>query len=49
MIKVNMQPHVATRPECGTIAPHPTFGRAATGAQLQQDLAALLGPVLAPA
>ena len=42
-------PHVATCPECGSRAAHPARGRATAGAQLQQDLAALLRPALAPA
>lgn len=42
-------PHVSTCPSCGTMALMPVFGSASRGAQLQQDLAALLRPALAPA
>lgn len=42
-------PHVGTCPECAAVALKPAFGSAPAGAQLQQNLAALLQPVLAPA
>lgn len=42
-------PHVSTCPDCATVALMPVFGTASGGAQLQQDLVALLQPVLAPA
>lgn len=42
-------PHVATCPDCDTVALDPLFGAATTGHQLQLDLAALLRPALAPA
>lgn len=42
-------PHVATCPTCSTTALMPLYGSASAGAQLQQDLVALLRPALAPA
>lgn len=42
-------PHVATCPECASVATAPSFGGAAAGVQLLLDLGALLRPALAPA